>query len=367
MITDILKDVAVLSGISCVLAILLVIAERWLNNYGDCKININSKRDITVKGGNNLLASLGETKIFLPSACGGRGSCGACKCQVLEGGGPLLPTEKPFLNKAELADNYRLACQVKVKSDIRIAIPENIFNIREYSSVISEIVDYTYDIKGITFQLEPGETIDFKAGQYVQLITEPYARMKQRVSRAYSISSKPDDQNSIQLIIRLVPEGICTTWVHTCLKVGDKVKFTGPYGDFFLRDTDADILFVAGGSGKAPIKSMLEHLQVVGTNRKMTYFFGARTPKDLYLTDEMKAFEQVFPDFHYEPILSHSEPSDNWQGKTGYVMPYFKDAIRDPKNTEAYLCGSPGMIAAVTKSLIEYGLDADKIYFDSFG
>lgn len=217
------------------------------------------------------------------------------------------------------------------------------------------------------FRLEPGETIDFKAGQYVQLITEPYARMKQRVSRAYSISSKPDDQNSIQLIIRLVPEGICTTWVHTCLKVGDKVKFTGPYGDFFLRDTDADILFVAGGSGKAPIKSMLEHLQVVGTNRKMTYFFGARTPKDLYLTDEMKAFEQVFPDFHYEPILSHSEPSDNWQGKTGYVMPYFKDAIRDPKNTEAYLCGSPGMIAAVTKSLIEYGLDADKIYFDSFG
>src|SRR5690606_22131402 len=152
----------------------------------------------------------------------------------------------------------------------------------------------------------------------------------------------------IQLIIRLVPEGICTTWVHNHLKVGDQVNFTGPYGDFFLRDTDADILFVAGGSGKAPIKSILEHLQVVGTSRKMTYFFGARTAKDLYLTQEMHAFEQVFENFQYVPVLSHPEPEDGWTGRTGFIMPFFKDAIRDPNNTEAYLCGSPGMISAVT-------------------
>ena len=344
-----------------------MIAERWLNNYGDCKIDINGKREITVKGGNSLLSSLSEKQVYLPSACGGRGSCGACKCQITEGGGPLLPTEKPFLSQAELADNIRLSCQVKVKSGISIQIPESIFNIRKYSAVISEIIDYTYDIKGITFKLDEGETIDFKAGQYVQLITEPYAKMKQRVSRAYSISSKPEFNTAVQLIIRLVPEGICTTWVHNYLKVGDRVNFTGPYGDFFLRDTDADILFVAGGSGKAPIKSMLEHLQVVGTNRKMTYFFGARTPRDLYLTEEMKSFEQVFPDFRYEPVLSHAVPEDKWQGKAGYVMPYFKDAIRDPQKTEAYLCGSPGMINAVTKALSDMGVPADKIYFDSFG
>ena len=149
--------------------------------------------------------------------------------------------------------------------------------------------------------------------------------------------------------------------------MGDKVRFTGPYGEFYLRDTDADILFVAGGSGKAPIKSMLEHLAVTGTNRKMTYFFGARTPKDLYLTEEMESFEKVFDDFAYVPVLSHAEPSDNWKGKTGFVMPFFKDAIRDPKNTEAYLCGSPGMIGAVTKSLTELGVPKEKIYFDSFG
>lgn len=367
MLPIILKDIAVLTGLSVVLAILLVIAERWLNNYGDCKITINSKREITVKGGNSLLSSLGDQQIFLPSACGGRGTCGVCKCKVLEGGGPVLPTEKPFITQAELAENVRLSCQVKVKTNISIQIPDDIFNIRKFSSVISEIIDYTYDIKGITFKLDEGETIDFKAGQYVQLITEPYAKVKQKVSRAYSISSKPEDNKAIQLIIRLVPEGICTTWAHTCLKVGDRANFTGPYGDFFLRDTDADILFVAGGSGKAPIKSMLEHLQVVGTNRKMTYFFGAKTPKDLYLTEEMTAFEQVFPDFHYEPVLSHSTPEDNWQGKTGYVMPYFKDAIRDPKNTEAYLCGSPGMINAVIKGLVELGIAKEKIYFDSFG
>jgi Na+-transporting NADH:ubiquinone oxidoreductase subunit F len=363
----ILKDVAILCAISGVLAIVLVIAQKFLNNYGDCKININGKKEITVKGGSSLLGTLTDQQIFLPSACGGRGSCGACKCKITQGGGPLLPTEKPFLSKSELADDIRLSCQVKVKSDISIHIPESIFNIRRFESTLSGIVDYTYDIKGLTFKLKEGETIDFQAGQYVQLITQPYPGMKQSVSRAYSISSKPEDRDSIQLIIRLVPEGICTTWVHKHLKVGDRVSFTGPYGDFFLRDTGADILFVAGGSGKAPIKSMLEHLQVAGTDRKMTYFFGARSLRDLYLTAEMKAFENVFPDFRYEPVLSRPLPEDDWTGKTGFVMPYFKDAIRDPKNTEAYLCGSPGMIDAVTKELTALGVARDKIYFDSFG
>ncbi len=367
MFASIIKDIAVLTAISAVLSIIMVIAERFLNNYGECKININSKRDITVKGGNNLLGSLSDRQIYLPSACGGRGSCGVCKCKVLEGGGPLLPTERPFLSQAELADNIRLSCQVKVKTDISIQIPESIFNIRQFSSTISEIIDLTHDIKGITFKLDDGEKIDFQAGQYVQLITEPYARMKQRVSRAYSISSKPEINDSIQLIIRLVPEGICTTWVHKYLKLGDKVNFTGPYGDFEIRDTDADIFFVAGGSGLAPIKSMLEHLQLAGTDRKMTFFFGAKTPQDLYLAEEMQAYEKVFADFHYVPVLSQTIPEDNWQGKTGRVMPYFEEVLRDPKKTEAYLCGSPGMIESVTQALIELGVPKDKIYFDSFG
>ncbi|MDP2172519.1 MAG: 2Fe-2S iron-sulfur cluster binding domain-containing protein [Candidatus Cloacimonadaceae bacterium] len=367
MILVILKDIATLCSISGVLAIILVIAHRFLNDYGIVKININGKKDINVKGGNSLLSSLADNKIFIPSACGGRGTCGACKCGITKGGGPLLPTERPLLTKEELITNTRLACQVKVKSDIYINIPENIFNIRKFNSKIVEIIDYTYDIKGVTFKLDAGEKIDFKAGQYIQLITQPYAKMRQSVSRAYSISSKPEEDDRIQLIIRYVPEGICTTWVHQQLKVGDEVSFTGPYGDFFLRDTDADILFVAGGSGKAPIKSILDHLQVVGTQRRMTYFFGARSKKDLYLTEEMKAFESVFEYFRYEPVLSQPKAEDNWDGKTGYVMPFLKETIRDPQNTEAYLCGSPGMIDAVSKALIAAGIAKDKIYFDSFG
>ncbi|MCB5251677.1 MAG: 2Fe-2S iron-sulfur cluster binding domain-containing protein [Candidatus Cloacimonetes bacterium] len=368
MLIRILQDIALMGGIGVILALILVLAQRWLSNYGEVTININGKRDLTVTGGETLLTSLGDKQIFIPSACGGRGTCGACKCQILDGGGPILPTEKPLLTKQEMGDNVRLACQVKVKSDIKIQIPDEIFNIRRFHSVIEEILDYTYDIKGVTFKLSEGQTIDFKAGQYVQLETKPYGKVKQKVMRAYSISSKPEIKDRIQLIVRLVPEGICTTWVHNQLKVGDEVDFTGPYGDFYLRDTDADIIFVAGGSGSAPIKSMLEHLREVGTKRKMTYFFGARTVKDLYLEEEMRDFEEYFDDFEYVPVLSHADETDNWQGKTGFVMPYFKEAIRDPKNTEAYLCGSPGMIAAVTKSLInDYGIAEEKIYYDSFG
>ncbi len=363
----ILKDVLVASAISAVLAMILVIAQRYLNDYGDCKVVINDKREVTVKGGASLLNSLSDKQIFLPSACGGRGSCGTCKCQVISGGGPLLPTEKPFLSKKELEDRIRLSCQVKIKSDISIQIPDAIFNIRKYKAIVHEIIDYTYDIKGITFALSVPDKIDFKAGQYVQLESQPYAKVKQKAIRAYSISSKPEDNDRIQLIIRLVPEGLCTTWVHKYLKVGDEVNFTGPYGDFYLRDTDADILFVAGGSGKAPIKSMLEHLQVVGTNRKMTYYFGAREPKDLYLTDEMLSFESVFSNFKYEPVLSHVNDNSGWNGKTGFVMPYFKETIQNANNTEAYLCGSPGMINAVTKALRDLGVPADKIFYDSFG
>ncbi len=368
MFTVIIKDIAILCAISSILALVMVLAQKWLSNYGECRININGKRDVTVTGGNSLLSSLSDQQIFLPSACGGKGSCGTCRCKVISGGGPILPTEKPLLSKAELAaGDIRLACQVKVKSDIKIEIPAGIFNIRRFHTTIAEIIDYTYDIKGITFKFEAGEKIDFLAGQYVQLETQPYAKVKQSVVRAYSISSKPEINDSLQLIIRYVPEGICTTWIHQYLKVGDKVSLTGPYGDFYVQDTAADIIFVAGGSGKAPIKSMLEHLAEVGCERKMTYFFGSRTTKDLYLTAEMHALEKVFTNFEYVPVLSKCEPDDGWTGKTGYVMPYFKDVIRDPKNTEAYLCGSPGMINAVSKSLMEHGIPQDKIYYDSFG
>ncbi len=366
MLAHILSDIAAASAISSVLAIALVVARKYLNSYGDCRIRINDKRDLVVKGGNSLLSSLSEKGIFLASACGGRGSCGACKCKIDHGGGPLLPTEKPLLSVQEQKDNIRLACQIKVKMDMQIALPEAVFNIRKYKAQVIEITDLTYDIKSVTFQLlDPGE-IDFKAGQYVQLETKPYARIKQTTMRAYSIASRPEDRDQIELIIRLVPEGICTTWVHKYLQVGEQVNMTGPYGDFYIRDSKADMIFIAGGSGKAPIKSMLEHLKVTGTDRHMVYFFGARTEKDLYLTDLFKSYEQVFPDFQYIPVLSRCDDGAEWCAKTGYIMPYIKEVLRDSRNTEAYMCGSPGMLEACKKELLALDVPNDRIYFDSF-
>jgi Na+-transporting NADH:ubiquinone oxidoreductase subunit F len=366
MIVNIINTVLIVSGISGFLAVLLVIADYFFANYGDCKININKKKDIVIKGGDSLLTSLNEQKIYLPSACGGRGSCGFCKCKVESGGGPLLPTEKPFLTAEEIKNNVRLSCQIKVKEDINIQIPDDIFNIKKFRAKVVSIVEMTYDIKEIRFQLLEPTEINFKAGQYAQLVTPKYAKIRQSVNRAYSISSSPDHTDFIELIIRKVPDGICTTWVHDFLKVGDEVNFTGPFGDFFIRDTNADMLFVAGGSGKAPIKSMLEFLEKRNSTRRMGYFFGARMRNELYHDELLAELEKGIQNFNYYPILSQPTEACEWKGRCGYVMPFFDEFIKDPKQTEAYLCGSPGMIAAVTKDLKKRGIPDEKIYFDSF-
>ncbi len=363
----ILWNIVIVSGISGVLALLLVLADWLIANYGECEIDINDgKKKLKVEGGSSLLSLLGDNNLFIPSACGGRGSCGFCKVKVLEGGGPLLPTEKPYLSLQELKDNIRLSCQVKVKEDIKIWVPPELFAIKRFKAKVEKIEDYTYDIKGLTMKLIEPNQIDFKAGQYVQLETPPYEKSKKSVSRAYSISSNPDEENIVQLIIRRVPDGICTTYVHDYLKEGDNISFTGPFGDFLIQDTEADMFFIAGGSGKAPIKSMVEYLHKHGSKRRMVYFFGARTTKDLYLTEHFREFEKKLPDFTYVPVLSQPEEGANWDGRTGYVIPYLKEFLRDSKTTEAYLCGSPGMIGAVTKELKNLGITEDRTFYDSF-
>ena len=366
MILTILNTVFIVSGISGFLALLLMIADFFFANYGECKININQKKEIVVKGGDSLLTTLNDQKIYLPSACGGRGSCGFCKCQVASGAGPLLPTEKPFLSADEIKNNTRLSCQVKVKEDIEIRIPEDIFNIKKFKAKVIKIKEMTYDTKEITFKLIEPTEINFQAGQYAQLATPRYAKVRQSVNRAYSISSSPDHKDFIELIIRKVPEGICTTWVHDYLKVGDEVNFTGPFGDFLISDTEADMLFVAGGSGKAPVKSMLEFLAKRNSKRRMGYFFGAQQRRELYHTELLEKLEKEMYDFKYYPILSQPTEACEWDGRCGYVMPFFDEFIKDPDNTEAYLCGSPGMIEAVVKDLIERGFHENNIYYDSF-
>jgi len=244
--------VMIISSIAAVLAAVLVIAERFFADYGQCQITINNERTITVEGGKPLQSVLTEEKIFIPSACGGRGTCGLCKLKILEGAGALLPTEEPYLDEQERKSNVRISCQVKVRNDLKIEIPQELFAIREYTCKCTEITDLTHDIKQFRFELLEPETMDFIPGQYVQLLTPIYGKRNEEVYRAYSISSDPADKNSIELIIRLVPDGICTTYCFEYLKVGDEVKINGPYGDFRLSDTDAPIVFVAGGPAWLP-------------------------------------------------------------------------------------------------------------------
>lgn len=366
MAFEIFQTVFIISVITGFLALLLVIAEALFANYGECRININGKKELVVKGGSSLLSTLNDNKIFLASACGGRGSCGFCKCTISSGAGPLLPTEKPFLSEKEISAGVRLSCQVKVKQDLSIKIPEEIFNVRKFKAKVSNITDLTYDIKELTLQLVDPDSISFKAGQYVQLESPAYEKSRQPVQRAYSISSNPNLNGMIQLIIRRVPEGICTTYVFDYLKEGDMISFTGPFGDFFIRETDADMLFIAGGSGKAPIKSMIEFLDEIRSRRRMVYFFGARSTKDLYYTELFRAYEKKLADFSYVPVLSQPTEECEWKGRCGYIPPFIPEFLKDPGNTEAYLCGSPGMIDAVKKALRELGVPDSKIYYDSF-
>ena len=237
--------VGVVSSIGAGLAAILVVSERFLVDYGPCSITVNDEREFTVEGGRNLLSELTGEKLFIPSACGGRGTCGLCKLKVLEGAGPLLPTEEPYLDKEERESNVRLACQVKVRDNLRIEIPSELFAIREYACRCADIEDLTYDMKQFRFELIEPKTIDYIPGQYIQLLTPVYEKSNEEVYRAYSISSDPADKNIIELIIRLVPGGICTTYCFEYLKVGDEVKMNGPYGDFRLSQTESPMVFIA--------------------------------------------------------------------------------------------------------------------------
>ncbi len=369
MIAKILLTTAAMAGISGILAILLVIAERFLADYGEVKITINDEKELTVTGGSSLLASLSREKIFLPSACGGRGTCAYCKCKILDGVGPVLPTEEPLLTKEEIQEKVRLACQVKVKQDMRIEIPDELFNIKEFQTQVALIKDLTYDIKLIRLKLVEPDSIRFVSGQYVQIYNEPYDDVKESVSRAYSIASSNAETEYIDLMIRLVPEGIMTTWVFNYLKEGDSLKVVGPMGDFRLHEGDGEIILIAGGSGMAPIVSLLKEIEREKIDREVIYFFGANTRADLFFVDEMKAFEKSIPSFRFIPTLSNPETKDRWDGETGLItMPlekYLKQ-LTDTSKTQAYLCGSPGMVNACVAVLEKYKISSDRIFFDPF-
>lgn len=362
----ILITTATVTGFTGILAFLLTLADRTIGDYGEVKITINDEEEHIVDGGDSLLSSLINEKIFIPSACGGKGTCGYCKVKVEEGGGPVLPTELPWLEENELEDNIRLSCQLKVKEDMKIEIPEELFNVREYETTVEVIEDLTPTIKKLRLRFKEGEEIDFKPGQYVQLKAPIYEGNDEEVYRAYSIASPPKEKNYIDLIIGY-EGGICTTYVHKFLKEGDTVEINGPYGDFYYQDNyENDMIMVAVGTGMAPILSILYYMRDNNIERKARFYFGARTPDDLFLLDEMEKLEKELYDFKFIPTLSRVLDEHNWTGERGRVNVALDKHITSPEDKEAYLCGSPGMIDTVVELLKEKGILEEYIYYDKF-
>lgn len=363
---EIVIAVTVVSSIGAALAAGLTLAERVFRNYGQCKITINGEKTLTVEGGSDLLSALVAEKIFIPSACGGRSTCAMCKVRVVEGGGSILPTEEPHLSAGERQNQVRLSCQVKVRGDLHIEIPEELFLVKEYHATVDRITPLTHDIREFRFALQdPGE-ISYIAGQYVQLTVPASNGRKEEVFRAYSMSSDPADTRQIELVIRLVPGGICTTYCFEDLQPGSPVRFNGPYGDFRLSETDAPMIFIAGGSGMAPMKSLLHQMTNEHIDRKCTYFFGANQIRDLFMRDLMRDFEEKLPNFRFVPVVARPDADTPWDGETGLVTEAVARAFSDVSDAEAYLCGSPGMIDASIEVLKTLGMKESNIFYDKF-
>jgi Na+-transporting NADH:ubiquinone oxidoreductase subunit F len=353
----------VIIGVLVVITVLLMALDTLIGGNDQKTLTINDEEPIELTETDTLLNTLSKENIYLPSACGGKATCGACKFKLIEGGtDEPLPTETPLLTKQEQEDNVRLACQTKVRSNMKIEVLKELLNAKEYRAKVEKIEDLTHDIKLVRLKLLDPDTMDFKAGQYAQIRVPGL-----EVERAYSIASNPKDKHHIEFIIRLVPKGKATTFVHKALESGDDIIITGPYGDFFLQEeSDKPIICIAGGSGKAPIRSILSVLKDQGMPRKVYYFFGALTQKDLYMTDEFRALEKEFPNFKYIPALSKADDDKEWQGERGLVTDVVMRHFDDLSKYEAYLCGSPGMIDACISCLQGAKLHDEFIYFDKF-
>ncbi len=360
-----LWSISVFVGVLVGLAILLTMAERLLINYGICQIDINAgERSADVDGGQTLLSALMGEEIFIPSACGGRGSCGYCKIIVVEGGGQVLPTETPYLKRKEVRSGVRLACQVKIRQDIKVKIPEDLLNVRMFDATLESSVTMTHDIKQIRIKLAEGDEISQRPGQYVQ-IQAPSPDGP--VFRAYSISSPSYAHDMVELIVRLVPDGIGSTYLHN-LQTGDPVIFTGPYGEFELnQDPEVPVVCVGGGCGMAPMRNIIHTIYDLWPERECWLFFGCRGTGDVFLLEEFEELAKKHPNFHVVYALSDAvESGETWNGETGFIHLAVDKYIEENSEQQAFLCGPPLMIEAATRVLLDKGLAPDNIFYDEF-
>ncbi|MDI9538158.1 MAG: NADH:ubiquinone reductase (Na(+)-transporting) subunit F [Bacteroidota bacterium] len=408
----IIASVIAFFAVIILLVVLLLYIKAKLTPQGKVKININDgEKIIEVDPGQSLLSALGNNKIFLPSACGGGGTCSMCRCRVPEGAGSILPTETGFFTRKEQAENWRLACQVKVRDNINMEVPHEVLGIKKWEcTVVSNRNVATY-IKEFVVKLPEGEKLDFKSGGYIQIdvpkievdfkdmdIDEKFRpdwekfkmfdlKMKnpEATYRAYSMANHPAEGNIIMLNIRIatppfdrvnggfmkVNPGICSSYIFS-RKPGDKVTISGPYGEFFLKETDREMMFIGGGAGMAPMRSHLFHLfHTLKTGRKVTFWYGARSVKEIFYEEDFRAIEREFPNFKFTIGLSEPQPEDNWTGPVGFIHKVIYDNYLskhpEPEEIEYYLCGPPMMNEAVNKMLYDLGVSKEMIAYDDFG
>lgn len=347
------------------LGALLVVAERLLVRRGICRLDVNAGgRILDVEAGQTLLSSLNAHEIWIPSACGGKGTCGFCKVKVFEGGGRVLPTETPYLTRREVRAGVRLACQVKVRQDMRLGIPEEVLNVRLFSAAVVSTRELTYDIKEIRLALKDPPEIPHRPGQYVQVLAPS---RDGPVSLAYSISSPSHEPAVVELIVRLVPGGIGSTYLHN-LGIGDEVAFTGPYGDFILsEDPQTEVICVGGGCGMAPMRNIIHTIYRRWPDRACWLFFGARTTRDVFYLEEFQALAARRPSFHVVYALSDPlGPHERWAGQIGFIHLSVDRFLAAGVKRQAFLCGPPPMIEAVTSVLRGKGLTDRDIFYDKF-
>ncbi|MFO7755336.1 MAG: NADH:ubiquinone reductase (Na(+)-transporting) subunit F [Bacteroidales bacterium] len=392
------------------LVIILLYARKKLVPQGDVKLKVNDD-EMIVSPGNNVMATLSAHDIYLPSACGGGGTCGQCKCQIFEGGGSILPTETGFFTRKEQQNNWRLGCQVKIREDMVIHVPEEVMGVKKWECEVVSNDNVASFIKEFVVKLPEGESMDFRPGEYIQIdvpefdvsfkdiqVNEEFKdewdkfkmwdlklKNSEETIRAYSMANHPAEGNIIMLNIRIatppwdrkknrwmnVPPGICSSYVFT-RNPGDKVMVSGPYGDFHIKDTDNEMIYIGGGAGMAPLRSHIFHLfHTLKTDRKVSYWYGARSRREVFYEEEFRAIEKKFPNFTFNLALSEPLPEDNWKGYTGFIHKVLYDEylskLDEPEEIEYYLCGPPLMNDAVLKLMYDLGIPDENVAFDDFG
>jgi Na+-transporting NADH:ubiquinone oxidoreductase subunit F len=355
------QAILVLASIGGAIAVLLLLADRYLCNYGPCEIRVNDKEPFTIQGGGKLLEALYGNRIFIPSACGGRGTCGFCRVQVLQGGGPVLPTELPYLSPAEVAGGARLACQVKIRNALTIRVKDEYLNVQEFTARVTAAKMVTPDTRELQLELVAPGAINFRPGQYVQVFVPG---MKETTFRAYSIASPPSLRNHVELLVRLIPGGLGSGYLHR-VQPGDEVHFTGPYGEFVL-DPRAELVCIGGGCGMAPMRSILRHVAEASPKQRCWLFFGARTAEQVMYQSDFEALAAGVPGLQVHYALSEPAASPEWQGETGFIHESADRHVMDGTNKQVFLCGPPPMIKAAIAVLMAKGIPRERIFYDEF-